>query len=288
MDINWYPGHMTKAIRMIEENLKLVDVIIYVLDSRAPKSCINPDFNRMIGALPIIYALNKSDLVPRSEIDEWLTYLSSENSVAVSVDSRSSKNANIIVNLIKKMCGKKLEKYKNKGVNTTLKAMVLGIPNCGKSTLINNMCGSAKTLTGNKPGVTRGKQWVRINDYLEVLDTPGTLYPKLSNQDIARHLSYLGSIKEIVFDSYELAGQLIIELNDISENILNNRYKVKYDGDILSTMKNIALSRGFILKGNEVDYERTSTAVLDDFRKGRMGKITLERIKNDNDNAKTI
>lgn len=277
MDINWYPGHMTKAIRMIEENLKLIDVIIYVLDSRAPYSCINPDFNKLIGTKPIVYVLNKADLGSRSEINLWLNYLSTSNTAAVAIDSTASKSANVIGELTKKLCSEKLKRMKEKGINYSLKAMVLGVPNSGKSTLINNLAGSGKTLTGNKPGVTRGKQWVRVNEYFDVLDTPGTLYPKLTDQNIARHLAYLGSIKDEVVDTFSLSCELIKELNETDPNIIINRYDIQPTYDLLKDLELIGKKRGYVLKGNEIDIERAANAVLEDFRKGRLGALTLDK-----------
>lgn len=275
--INWYPGHMTKSMRMIEDNLKLIDIIIYVLDSRAPYSCINPSFDELIRGMPVIYVLNKADLGSRSEVAAWTDILSTNNSTALAITGTASKSTAPIISMIKKLCFSKIERYKAKGVRTTIKAMVLGVPNTGKSTIINTLCGSAKTITGNKAGVTRGKQWVRINDFLEVLDTPGTLYPKLSDQNIARHLAYLGSIKDEVVDSFELSLSLIKELTEVSPELLTNRYGITLEGDALEVLEKIALKRGFIFKGKEADTIRAATAVLEDFRKGRMGVITLDK-----------
>lgn len=276
--INWYPGHMTKSIRMIEENLKLVDAILYVLDSRAPYSCINPNFNSLIQGMPTVYVLNKAELGSRSEVNDWLKYLSTDKSAAIACTGTSSNSTAPLVGIIKKLCEKRLEKYKAKGVKITLKAMVLGVPNTGKSTIINSLCGSARALTGNMPGVTRGKQWVKINDFLELLDTPGTLYPKLSDQTVAKHLAYLGSIKDQVVDVVELAIELIKELEEINSNILINRYNVSLDGKEVDVLERIAISRGFILRGSLPDIDRAASAILDDFRKGRMGQITLDQV----------
>ncbi len=277
--INWYPGHMTKAIRMIEENLPLIDAVIYVLDARAPYSCINPDFNKLIKNKPIIYVLNKAETGDISRIKEWVSYLSNSGACAVTLTATASGAGKILFPLIKNACSEKLKKYEQKGVKRTIKAMVLGVPNTGKSTVINNLCGLKKTVTGNRPGVTRGKQWVRVNDYLELLDTPGTLYPKLSDQRIARRLAYLGSIRDEVVDSASLALLLIDELNAISPNILFNRYKTTADLSAVEILEQIAINRGFKLKGNEPDYDRAVSALFDDFRKNRLGAITLDSVK---------
>lgn len=275
--INWYPGHMTKAMRMIESNLPLVDVIVYVLDSRAPYSCINPNFDSMITRLPVIYALNKAELGNAERIKRWAEYLTDERHKALTLSATTSKSTAPIFNMIKNLCGNKIEKYRCKGVRTSIKCMVLGVPNTGKSTIINNLCGSAKTVTGNKAGVTRGKQWVRVNDYLEVLDTPGTLYPKLSDQRIARRLAYIGSIKDEILDTFELACELVNELNALDSALISSRYNIeKADGE--ACLNAIARSRGYLIKGGETDTERAAAALIDDLRRGKLGGITFDDV----------
>ena len=275
--INWYPGHMTKAVRMIEENLRITDCIVYVLDARAPFSCINPDFERLIGTHPVIYAVNKADLGDTARVKAWVKYLSQGNRTAIPMRATASKSAQPILAAVKNLCRAKIEKYKAKGVRTTVKCMVLGVPNTGKSTVINNLCGSAKTVTGNRPGVTRGKQWVRVNDFLEVLDTPGTLYPKLNNQTVARRLAYIGSIKDEITDTYELSCSLCEELLSIDPTLFSVRYGVEANGGE-EMMLAIARKRGYMLRGGEADIERAAAALLDDFRRGRLGGITLDSV----------
>ncbi len=276
--INWFPGHMAKAMRIIEENLRIADVVIYVLDSRAPYSCINPNFESMLGRTPVIYALNKADLGDVTRVKRWCEYFSVNNRQALTLNATASKTASPMVAAIKELSGEKIAKYREKGVRTTVKCMVLGVPNTGKSTIINNLCGSAKTVTGNKAGVTRGKQWVRVNDYLEVLDTPGTLYPKLEDQKIARRLAYIGSIKDEILDTFELACSLSEELNAIEPSIINSRYNVENSAGE-ECMARIARARGYLLRGGEPDVERAAVAFTDDFRKGRLGKITLDSVE---------
>ena len=275
--INWYPGHMTKAVRMIEENLRITDCIVYVLDARAPYSCINPDFERLIGKHPVIYVVNKADLGDTERVKAWVEYLSKGNRTAISMRATASKSAQPILAAVKNLCSGKIEKYKAKGIRTTVKCMVLGVPNTGKSTVINNLCGSAKTVTGNRPGVTRGKQWVRVNDFLEVLDTPGTLYPKLNDQTVARRLAYIGSIKDEITDTYELACSLCEELLAVNPALLSARYGVEEKGGE-ATVLAIAKKRGYLLRGGEADIERAASALLDDFRHGRLGGITLDSV----------
>ena len=274
--INWYPGHMTKSIRMIEENIRLIDVLIYVLDARAPRSCINPDFDRYIQKLPVIYVLNKSDLADSAETEKWRGVLSGPMSEVVSLNSTVSKSSASVMTSIRRLCGGKIDKYAAKGVKTTIKAMVLGVPNTGKSTLINNLIGKGKAVTGNKAGVTRGKQWFNAGEYTEILDTPGTLYPKLSDQTIARHLAYLGSIKDEVLDASELSCQLLKELSEIKPDSIVSRYGFVPVGDGEKDLDAVCHARSFMLKGGLPDTERASKAVIEDFRKGRLGKITLD------------
>ncbi len=279
--INWYPGHMTKSIRMIEENIKLIDVLVYVLDARAPYSCINPDFERYIAKLPVVYVLNKSDLADDVETAKWQKKLGGEKSIAITLNSTVSKSAGAVLSAIKRLCGNKIERFGARGIRTTVKAMVLGVPNTGKSTLINNLIGKSKAITGNKAGVTRGKQWFRVNEYVEVLDTPGTLYPKLANQNIARHLAYLGSIKDEVVDVMELAQSLLKEIFEVKPQLLGGRYGITAINENQNSLELVAKSRSFLLRGGALDVERAATTVIDDFRKGRMGKITLDEVKND-------
>ena len=281
MQINWYPGHMTKSIRMMEENIKLVDAVVYVLDARAPKSCMNPNFDKFIEKLPVVFVLNKADLANEQSVSKWKKYLSGENREAVSVNSTVSKTSASVIALIKKLCANKINRFKQKGVRATVRVMIMGVPNTGKSTLTNNLCGKAKAITGNKAGVTRGKQWVKVSDTVEVMDTPGTLYPKLSDQTVAKHLAFMGSIKDEVVDGYELALALVEELSAKFPFALKNRYGIEELSAPDVIIQQIARKRGFILKGNEPDIERASDAVLDDFRKGRMGKITLEEAGDD-------
>lgn len=278
MEINWFPGHMTKSLRMMEENIKLVDCIIYVLDARAVQSCINPSLDKLTVGKPIIYVVNKIDLAEMAVTDQWVSKLSGEKTRAIKLNALTPKSANAVAVLAKHLCGDKLVKYANKGVRTSIRSMVIGVPNCGKSTLINNLCGLYKAVTGNRAGVTRGKQWVRVNDYFEVLDTPGTLYPKLSNQTIARHLAYIGSVKDEVVDSYELACSMISELADSHLSQLMARYPKIEVGDATLMLEAVSRSRGFVTKGGEADLERGATALIDDFRKGRLGRISLDRV----------
>lgn len=268
---------MTKALREMEEESKNVDMIIYVLDARAPKSCVNPEFVKIINEKPILYIINKVDMVSSEQIKPFLQYFKRDNTEVLLLDSTKTGAIKQIEPLMTKLCSSKLEKYKQKGFKVNLRAIVLGVPNSGKSTLINNLCGSKKTITGNKAGVTRGKQWLSLKNGFEVLDTPGTLYPNITNQQTALKLAFIGSIKNEVLDMNELAVDF---LKFCSKNYLSNlqeRYgSLSRDMTALEMLEFIANRSHYLLKGGEIDYDRTCMAIIDDFRKGKLGKIILD------------
>ncbi len=269
--IQWFPGHMTKAIRMMKEEIKPVDCVIYILDARIPLSSVNPSFDEIIENKPRLYVLNKIDLVPTEELAAWQRYFDGlPNSRCVLADSTKRAEAKIVA-VLKQLNADTLERYKNKGVRKTVRAMVIGVPNCGKSTFINSLLGKKKTVTGNRPGVTRGKQWVAVDPYVEVLDTPGTLYPDFSDQKKALHLAFVGSVKDEIVDQVFLSEQLFSFLKKEYPDALQARY-----GDC-ADMDSFARKRGFILKGGEIDTERACKAILCDFRKQAFGKIILEK-----------
>lgn len=279
MIINWFPGHMATSQRLIKQYLPVCDAIVYVLDSRSPYACLNPDLNRLCGNKPIVYVLNKADISPVSQISGWVDKLTSENSTAIPLIGTDKKSASKVVAAIIKSCQKKIEKYKARSLNADLRAMVIGVPNTGKSTIINSLAPRAKLVTGNRAGVTRGVSWVRAGKNLEVLDTPGTLYPKLNDQRKALHLAFIGSIRDEVLDKTELAKELAKELNSIDENILISRYG--QEGDYInSPLQTVAFRRGLLLKGGEPDIDHAAIALIDDFRKCRLGKLCLDDPKN--------
>lgn len=279
MLIQWFPGHMTKAIRNMEEDIRVVDVVIYVLDARAPFSCVNPEFSRVIGGKPIIYVLNKSDLADDEQTKVWQKYFTTENSQCVLLNSTQTNSSKIVLSKIEMLLKNKKEKYDKKGVKMVDRAMVLGVPNSGKSTLINNFSGKYKAITGDKPGVTKGKQWVRIGGVFELLDTPGTLWPSFDNQEIAKNLAYIGSIREEVLDIPGLSLDFIAKIKELYPQFLEKRYNISLNGEPLEILERICQSRKFLLRGGDFDYDRASHALFDDFRKGRLGKITLDRPK---------
>lgn len=278
MNIQWFPGHMTKAIRMMEDNLRLVDALIYVIDARAVYSCDNPLFNKLLQGKRVLYVFNKCDLVEKSDLDLWCKEFERQGKHYVKAIGTSGDCSQIVAGL-KKVVADKIEKYAQKGANISVRAMVVGVPNSGKSTIINAMVKKAKAVTGVRPGVTRGKQWLSI-DNVDFLDTPGTLWGKFEDQRVAHHLAYIGSIREDILDVSELCFDFIDEMKKIYPDALKNRYNLgELSDDTLQIFEQIAMARGFKLKGNQPDYERTAKTVIDDFRKGKLGKIMLEKPK---------
>lgn len=278
MSIQWFPGHMTKALREMEKEIKNVDLIFYCLDSRAPISCLNPKLSQIARDKKIIYVLTKADLVEQSKLNKFKNQLTSNNSIAVYINSIQSNTSKILYEKALLLLKDKIEAKKQKGLNFIIRAMVVGVPNVGKSTLINNFCKKAKTITGDKPGVTKGKQWVSVNENFILLDTPGTLWPSFENEKIARNLAYIGSIKDNVLDVNDLAYYFISDIRNIDKSLLENRYTIKIneEDETLQIFDDICKSKKCLLKNNELDYDRCANMIIDDFRKGRIGKIILD------------
>ncbi len=270
MKINWFPGHMNKALKDIAQQLQKVDVVTYILDSRIPLSSINPSLNKLTENKPVLYVFNKIDMADEEKIKVLLPQFRSATSDYVLFNSTLSGKSDVILQKIKKLAAAKIEKYRQKGVKATIRTMVVGIPNCGKSTLVNNLCKKAKTVTGNKAGVTKHGQWLPVGDCVEVYDTPGTLYPNIADQEVAKKLAYVGSVRDEILDFGELSFELVKLLNKIYPNVVKERYK----GAI--TLEEIAEIRKYVTNGGEVDYDRTARMIVDDFRKGRLGKLTLD------------
>ena len=280
MYIHWYPGHMTKAIRMMQKELTNVDSIVYVLDARAPLSSINSNFNEIIANKPILYVLNKADLVSQDDVINWKNYFDKQGKTCIVTNSTQKGSSKKIIDLLIELNKEKLERYKNRGINKTIRAMVIGIPNCGKSTLINSLIAKKKTITGNKPGVTKGKQWVSIDKYIDLLDTPGTLYPDFSDQKKAGNLAIIGSINESVIDIIDLAYEIIEFLTDNYPTNLKERYNIEEISEIFEkNIFEIGKRRGFFVKGGEIDIEKTAKAIVMDFRRQAFGKIILEKVQ---------
>lgn len=277
ININWFPGHMTKALRDMTEEVKNVDMVLYVLDARAPKSCLNPEFISIIGNKPVLYILNKSDLVEEVSLKKFYDILKKSNNEIIELDSTKTGAIKKIEPIMIKLCKNKIEKYKQKGIKINLRAIVIGVPNSGKSTLINNLCGVKKAITGDKAGVTRGKQWLALKNGFELLDTPGTLWPKIDNQKTALNLAFIGSVKNEVVDINELAVEFINFCKKHYFENLKEKYKVSNQTlSPLEMLDEIAKVKHYLIKGGEPDYDRTCFAIIDDFRKGRLGKIMLD------------
>lgn len=278
--INWFPGHMNKTLKQMQADSRLCDCFLYVLDARCPLSCINPEFVRVVGGKPIIFILNKSDLVEKAYIEQFKSYLISLGHSCVALNATISGNAKVIISAIKNVLRDRIAKNQERNVNFIFRAMVIGIPNSGKSTIVNNLCGKGRAVTGNRAGVTRNKQWVKVDPFIEVMDTPGVLLPNFDDEDKAYNLAITGAVKDEVLYMPDIALRLISKLNAINMHILSSKYNVYYDENTphIDILNAIAKKRGCIVKGGEIDLERVSKLLIMDFRNGKFGKICLERL----------
>lgn len=273
-NINWYPGHMKKTRDMIQENLKLVDVVVEVLDARIPQSSQNPIINELVGSKTRVVILNKSDLADAAANDAWKKKFEGEGRQVLIMNCNSGEGAKQLIKLLERIQDKKNEGRERK---RPLRMMIVGIPNVGKSSLINRLTGGKGAKTGNKPGVTRGKQWLTLGSNMMLLDTPGILWPKFEDPHVGMNLAFCGSIRDEIMDLATLGLELIKELSVVHPDLLMARYKIeRIEETPLMTMESIARKRGFILKGAEIDYERTARTVIDEFRSSKIGRITLE------------
>jgi ribosome biogenesis GTPase A len=279
MNIQWYPGHMTKAKREMIESLKLVDAVIELLDARIPKSSRNPDIDSICGNKPRIAVLNKSDLADKAVNKLWVKYFQGLGLNTLEIDSLSGKGIKDIPKVIQEKFKERDERLKAKGIiSKPVRVMIVGIPNVGKSSLINRLSGRASAKTGDKPGVTRGKQWIKIIGNLELLDTPGILWPKFEDEEVGLNLAFTGAIRDDIMDIVELSIKLIDRLKVVSPRSLSERYKVKdINNDGVEILDEIALNRGCILQGGVIDTERIAKIILDEYRGGKLGKISLEK-----------
>ena len=278
MNYQWYPGHMTKAKRMMQENIKLIDLIIELVDARIPMSSRNPDVDELGKGKARIILLNKSDLADARLNQEWESFFKEKGYFVQPLNAKTGAGIKNIQALVQESCKEKIERDRKRGIiNRPVRAMVVGIPNVGKSTFINSFAGKACAKTGNKPGVTKGKQWIRLNKNLELLDTPGILWPKFEDQKIGERLALIGSINDEILHADELAVALIRNLKNSYLDLLEKRYNITIDEDAYDTLKKIAIARKCLQKGELPDVDRASSMLLEDFRSGKLGRITLER-----------
>lgn len=276
--LQWYPGHMAKTRRLIEDNLKMIDVVIEILDSRIPYSGRNPNFDDIIRNKPRLLVMNKSDLADKNVTTKWINWYAKNGVRVIPISCANGNGINKVLNEAKSLVQDKIDREKEKGRNRTLKVMMVGIPNVGKSSLINRLVGKASTKTGDRPGVTKGKQWLRIRGDAELLDTPGILPPKLENQEKAKLLAYTGAIKDEIMNTELLAYSLCDLLAKLYPNKLCERYKLDTIENMegYEILEKIGKKRGFIISGGEIDMERAANMILDELRGAKIGNITLE------------
>lgn len=289
-NINWYPGHMLKTKKQIIEDLKLIDVVVELLDARIPMSSRNPDIQRIVQNKKRLVLLNKSDLAEDSQTKKWIEYYKNNNITAIPCDANLGKGIKEILKQIENIMEEEMQKAAIKGrIKRNIRIMILGIPNVGKSSLINRLCNKKSAVVGNRPGVTKQKQWVRIANNIELLDTPGVLWPKFEDETVALNLAYTGSIKDEVLQAIEISFSLLTYLyNNYKTNLLE-RYKITENEleqivsedeneELYNLMKLIGKKRGAVVSGGEIDDEKTAIIILNDFRNGKLGKITLEKV----------
>ncbi len=281
MNIHWYPGHMTKAKRMMQENIKLIDVVVELVDARVPISSQNPDIKKLAHQKPRIMVFNKVDLADPYETDRWESYFRDEGYVVIRVNSRTGQGIKQITQAVQIACKEKIERNRRRGlINKPMRAMVVGIPNVGKSTFINKLVGKSSAKTGNKPGVTKGKQWLKLKKDLELLDTPGVLWPKFEDQNVGMRLAMIGSIKEEILDTEGLSTHMLDFVSERYPRLLQDKYAgVTIEGkEGHEILADITLSRNLLKAGGEPDTLRMSKLLMEEFRNGKLGKVTLETI----------
>ena len=277
MQVQWYPGHMTKAKRMMQDNIKLIDLVIELVDARAPLSSKNPDIDELGKNKFRLILLNKADLASDKGNAMWTKYFEEKGYFVVKINSRSGAGMKQISATIMEACKEKIERDRKRGIlNRPIRAMVVGIPNVGKSTFINSFAGRAAAKTGNKPGVTKGAQWIRLNKQVELLDTPGILWPKFEDQAVGVKLAMLGSVNDEILNIEELAVELIKLLGEHFPEVIGERYQIEKQDEPLRVLEEIARVRACLLKGNELDISKAANILIDDFRSGKLGKLTIE------------
>lgn len=278
MNIQWYPGHMTKAVRMMQEDIKLIDIVIELVDARVPYSSKNPDIDELAKNKFRLILLNKVDLADDKITAQWEQYYQKKGFAVAKINARSGAGIKAITGVIQETCKEKIERDRKRGIlNRSIRAMIVGIPNVGKSTFINSYAGKACTKTGNKPGVTKGKQWIRMNKNVELLDTPGILWPKFEDQQVGVRLALIGSIKDDILNIQELALELISYLVKNYPGVLAENYRADESAESYAILSQIAENRQCKLKGDQPDYDKAAAILLENYRNGKLGRMTLER-----------
>jgi len=281
--IQWYPGHMAKTRRMIEENLKLIDVVVEILDARIPFSGRNSNFDDILKSKPRLIVMNKYDLADKEVTNQWIKYFEGQGIKVIPISCSTGFGVNKIISSAREVIADRIAKDKEKGVTRSLKLMMVGIPNVGKSTLINRLAGKASTITGDRPGVTRGKQWIRLKDGIELLDTPGILPPKFEDESVAKNLAYTGAIKDNIINIELLSYSLLEYLRDNYPNELKTRYKLENIDNLegYELLEYIGKKRGFVISGGEIDTERAANMLMEELRSCKIGNITLEKVSHE-------
>ncbi|MBO4310966.1 MAG: ribosome biogenesis GTPase YlqF [Lachnospiraceae bacterium] len=278
-NINWYPGHMTKAVRMMEENIKLVDMVIEIIDARAPLSSRNPDIDKLALNKYRLVLMNKSDMADKTDNEKWIKYFEDKNIHCVLTNSRSATGVKNLDKTIKEICREKIERDRKRGIlKRTIKCMIVGIPNVGKSTFINSLSGKAKAVTGNKPGVTKGKQWINVKNEFELLDTPGILWPKIDDERTGVILALIGSVKDDILPFEELAYHLIKLLKDKYPGLINDKFEIDENLEAVDILREYCSKRNLVKTGSEIDIQRGAKMITDEFRNNKLGYLTLDTI----------
>lgn len=277
--IQWFPGHMAKTKRMIKASLPLVDAVVEIIDARIPNSSKNPDLQTLIEGKPRVVILNKCDTADESSVQKWISWYNKQGITAIATDCRSGRGVNKFVPAVKSVLKDMLAKYEAKGMTgRVIHVMVVGIPNVGKSSFINRLAKQKKAKVEDRPGVTLNKQWVKIADDVELLDMPGVLWPKFEDKTVGERLAFTGAVKDDVVDVEALASRLLYVLNGMYRDILTSRYKIQTEDeeDGYEILKKVGKSRGMLISGGEINTERAAITVLDEFRSGKLGRVTLE------------
>lgn len=279
MNIQWFPGHMTKAQRMIEDNIKLVDAVCEILDARIPRASRNPDIDRLAAGKPRLVILNRCDLADKDVTAAWASHYESQGIKVIQTDAKSGKGVNAFAKSVRELLSDKLEEYAAKGQNRPLRVMILGIPNVGKSTFINKVAGRKAAAAGDKPGVTRGKQWINIDKGLDLLDTPGILWPKFDSQEVGELLAITNAIKSDILDRETLGANFMLRLCRMYPQALKERYKLEPDLSLngYELLEAAAKKRGFLVSKGEYDIERMANTLLSEYHDGKLGRLSLER-----------